>query len=259
MFGSAVPSNTNTSGGGWSKGEEQGSAFRDIGFAILYYLQLIIVIVVAIIYGPSALDDTTNTTTDDTKTSDDYMGYVNVALIVSAFAIVISTILFASMTRLASVLIKTSLIFSVVLAGVFAVVALLSGSAIGGILGLIFFAIFVCYARAVWPRIPFATANMVTAIAAIRANWGLVIISCLTLLCSFAITMATIFAIIGTTNESETCDENGQNCKTSSGGGYIFLFLVSLFWTQQVMKNTIHVIGKVLNLNFFILHKLELN
>jgi len=115
----------------------------------------------------------------------------------------------------------------------------LSGSMVGAIFSLILFVVMVFYARGAWSRIPFATANMITAIAAIRANWGLVLISFATLIWSLVISMGTIVAILGVSKETETCDDKGY-CESGSGG-YIFLFLVSLFWSQQVMKNTIQV------------------
>ena len=243
VYGNPAPASTNVSGS-WSKGEDQGSAWRDVGFAIAYYLQLIIVIAIAVMYGPAALEDS-STTTDDvaTDTEDSFDGYVYVALITSVFAVIASSLFFSVMTRLASVLIKVSLILAVALTGVFAVVSLLSGSMVGAIFSLILFVVMVFYARGAWSRIPFATANMITAIAAIRANWGLVLISFATLIWSLVISMGTIVAILGVSKETETCDDKGY-CESGSGG-YIFLFLVSLFWSQQVMKNTIQVTGEV--------------
>jgi hypothetical protein len=49
-------------------------------------------------------------------------------------------------------MIKVSLIFVVAMSGVWAVMAFLSGSIFAGVLGLIFFALSLCYARAVWSR-----------------------------------------------------------------------------------------------------------
>ena len=74
-------------------------------------------------------------------------------------------------------LVKFALIFNVFLSGAFAVYGFMIGSAIVGIIGLIFFAIMCCYAYAVWSRIPFATANLKTGTTAVRANCGVSIIA----------------------------------------------------------------------------------
>lgn len=52
-------------------------------------------------------------------------------------------------------MIKVGLIFVVVMSLVWCVMAFVSGSILAGVIGAVFFLISVCYARAVWSRIPF--------------------------------------------------------------------------------------------------------
>jgi cytochrome c oxidase subunit IV len=52
-------------------------------------------------------------------------------------------------------MIKAGLIFVVVMSLVWCVMAFLSGSILAGCIGALFFLLGLCYARAVWSRIPF--------------------------------------------------------------------------------------------------------
>lgn len=238
--GAAASSNSQ---GAWEKGTDQGNKFRDVGFAILYYIQLIIAIVLAGLYGPDVFENDDGEEDTDVE-NDSVYGYVYVAAILGAVTIALTALVFSTMTRIANTLIKFSLILSCVLAGVAALALLASGAMLGGIIGLVFFAILLCYARAVWPRIPFATANLVTAITAIRTNWGVVLVSFLMLVVSFGLTFIQAIAVAGVSKIKESCktDEvTGEEECTNSGGAAIFFLLICYFWTQQVMKNTIHV------------------
>lgn len=116
----------------------------------------------------------------------------------------------------------------------------MTGSIEAGIIGLVLFLIAACYTWAVWSRIPFAASNLVTASSAIKANMGLTIFAFgailangLWLLFWSAATYSTLF-VIG------HCDENGQ-CQNDINSFYVFLFLISLYWTIQVIKNVVHV------------------
>lgn len=78
-----------------------------------------------------------------------------------------------------------------------------------------------------WPRIPFAAANLNTALTAVKANMGLTVIA------YFMMVLAlgwTIFWFMGV-----------GDALTSSNGGILFLLFVSYYWTFQVLSNTVHV------------------
>lgn len=227
---------------GYTKGEDQGLVWRDVGFAILYYIQLIIVIAVAAMYGGDVLESGEDG--EAASDSEDWTGYATISVICGLAGIGVAAVLFFSMTKFASFLIKFALISNCVLFGLAMVISLLSGAIVGAIISAVFLAIMLCYARSAWPRIPFATANLVTAITAIRLNWGVVLASFVTLFVSFALLLTSLLAIGGVAklNEVEECDDNGDCEIKHSGGGFYFLLLLSLFWMQQVMKNTIHVI-----------------
>ena len=116
---------------------------KDPIFAILFYINVAAIAAVAVVYGPSAFSDTASFT---------YDGYIYAAIISGVLSLFFSALGLAVLMAIPETMIKVSLIFVVVMSGVWAVMAFLSGSIFGGVLGLIFFAISVCYARAVWSR-----------------------------------------------------------------------------------------------------------
>jgi hypothetical protein len=89
------------------------------------------------------------------------------------------------------------------------------------------FAIGVCYAKMVWPRIPFAAANLNTALSAVKANMGLTFVAYLVLLVAFG---WSVFWFVGL-----------GTAVTTSNQGVLFLLLVSYYWVHQVLTNTVHV------------------
>jgi len=94
-------------------------------------------------------------------------------------------------------------------------------------MGLLSFAVGICYAYFVWNRIPFAATNLNTGITAIKANLGLMAVSTLFLV------VAIIWSVCWSIAANGTMYVMGE--------GALFLFLVSFYWTHQVMQNTVHV------------------
>ncbi len=134
--------------------------------------------------------------------------------------------------------IKNSLFFNMAVGLAVSIGGFTSGSLEAGFVGLILFVIAVCYAWAVWSRIPYAATNLVTASTAIKANMGLtffafgaIFMNGLWLVFWSAGTYSTLF-VVG------NCNENG--CEDINSF-YTFLFILSLFWTIQVIKNVVHV------------------
>jgi hypothetical protein len=127
------------------KGEKQESKCRDPIFAILFYINIGAIFGVAMSYGIPAYQDTDNVGF--------YTGYIYAAAVTGSFALILSGLSLGVMMAIPGPLIKVSLILSVVLTGVWAVFAFIAGQLFFGIMGLVFFAISVCYARAVWVRV----------------------------------------------------------------------------------------------------------
>jgi len=224
----------------WKKGEKQPSAFKDVPFAILFYAQVIAMIGVAVVYGPDTLNDITKDVTP-AGTADitfDYTGYLYAAGSLGLLSFMVSALMMLIMVKFASFLVKMSLLFSVFLSFIFAVSSLFSGSIFGGILGFVFFLCSVCYARAVWSRIPFATANLEASLTAINANFGITFVSFFFVVMTFVWSILWAVVAIITYDKTKVCDATGS---CTIGFFPTFLLLVSLYWTQQVIMNTVHV------------------
>jgi len=155
-------------------------------------------------------------------------------------AFILSILSLAIMIKYAEGLIKMSLFFNMFLGLVTAVGGFMGGSIEAGIMGTVVFAIAACYAWAVWSRIPFAATNLVIASTAIQANMGLtvfaygaIVVNGLWLVLWSASSYSTLFVLGG-------CGADGV-CANDLPGAYTFLFILSLYWTSQVIKNVVHV------------------
>jgi hypothetical protein len=127
------------------------------------------------------------------------------------------------------------------------IVSFYYGQYIAGGFGILFFLLSCCYACCVWRRIPFAAANLNTGLTAVKKNGGVFVTSFLITLISFGYLVVWMVAMIGVyAKEVGLCGGgDGSNCggngEVQPSWGYMFLLLLALFWTQQVLQNTIHV------------------
>jgi len=220
----------------WTKGEKQETRCNDPLFALLFYGNVGAIVGVAAAYADQAF-------TDDTTSGYEYEGYLYAAIICGGLALVFSALLVALMMRIPQFLIKTSLIFMVGLTGFWMVISFATGAIGIGIMGAIFFALMLCYARAVWGRIPFATANLVTSGTAIRSNCGVTLFAYVFGALAFGWSMLWTIAFLGVWEQTYDCTERQDSiysdCNTNYG--YLFLLFLSFFFTHQVLQNCVHV------------------
>merc|ERR1712232_431248 len=148
-YGEQVTTATATTSEGWTKGEKQPVKCNDPIFAGLFYVQLIAVLVVMFYYGIPAVTTSSNST--------DFMPYVQVASIVGSFSFILSGLGLLLLMACAELLIKISLFFVVFMSLAWAVFSFMYGQIFLGIVFLFCFLIGLCYIKAVWSRIPFAT------------------------------------------------------------------------------------------------------
>ena len=111
---------------------------------------------------------------------------------------------------------------------------------------VIFFLLTCCYTYCVWSRIPFASVNLLTACTAIRKNAGVVFLSFVLVVLAFAWTLLWAVALAGVSDtllETEQVTINGQTYQQTNPAnyGYLFLLLLSYFFTHQVIQNVTHV------------------
>jgi len=218
----------------FSKGEEQPKQCHDIWAAILGVGNFIAMLVVAIMYGQDAWNAVVNNDSEY-----EYSGVVYMVLICGAIAMVLSGVMLFIMMAIPTFLIKFSLIFVVVLSGVSAAFCFIYGNIWGGVFGIIFFLIGLCYARAVWSRIPFASANLLTGCTAIKQNSGSILVSFIFLLLAFVWSIIWGMGIAGVSDQVYKKNLNGT---TEINYGILFGLLLSFFFGHQIVQNSIHVI-----------------
>jgi hypothetical protein len=149
-----------------------------------------------------------------------------VAVAVGA-SLLISSLALTLMIRFPTEMIKLSLICSVFLGLVSAVFCFMTGQVMIGVLCLVAFVVGCCYAKMVWFRIPFAAANLTTALSAVQSNKGLYVVA---------------YGITAVSAGWSTLWFIGLgNALAASNGGILFLLFLSYYWTTQVLSNIVHV------------------
>eukprot|EP00543_Licmophora_paradoxa_P005639 CAMPEP_0202445168 /NCGR_PEP_ID=MMETSP1360-20130828/4044_1 /ASSEMBLY_ACC=CAM_ASM_000848 /TAXON_ID=515479 /ORGANISM="Licmophora paradoxa, Strain CCMP2313" /LENGTH=475 /DNA_ID=CAMNT_0049061345 /DNA_START=49 /DNA_END=1476 /DNA_ORIENTATION=+ len=217
----------------WTRGEKQESKCRDPIFAALGWINVIAILVVCAIFGPDAFSETTN------QNFEEFEGYLVAVVITGLFSVVLSGLMLLVMMRIPTLLVKASLIFVVILSGIWAAAAIFTGNIFVGAFGILFFVLSICYARAVWSRIPFASANLLTACTAVRDNCGVTILSYFFVLLAFVWSIIWAIALLGVWEKTYTCTDAG--C-TDPNYFFLFLLFLSYFFAHQILQNTIHVI-----------------
>ena len=212
----AQPMEMNTYNGEFngSKGNRQPNQFNDVFFGVLFFCHLAVmgVLLVSSLGGGGGYYNN----------GGDVSGIVYACSVCGVFSAGLSTIALGFMMRFATALIKTALFFSVASSLALAILGLASGNLLMGILGLVSFAFGCCYAYFVWSRIPFAAANLNTALTAVRANLGLTLVAYLFL------GLALGWSIWWSVATSAMIN--------SYGSGITFLLLLSYYWVHQVSE-----------------------
>mmetsp|Transcript_16338 Transcript_16338/g.34181 ORF Transcript_16338/g.34181 Transcript_16338/m.34181 type:complete len:574 (+) Transcript_16338:106-1827(+) len=269
----------------WEKGEVQPSAFRDKWFAIFFLVQLFGVISTAFALWPSFYRDAQgvmnssegsdsdaasqgvdesdqnheNNDIDDGASSMAALWTPLVSSLIVAPLLSIAAMVF--MSRNAIALIHASIWISI---GLCALVAVLNiavnplGSVIFGVLT----GCLVCYARAVRDKIPYAAENLKCAIAVVKTNFGLVLLSFGATVSFLGYSVIWVLAfgaamnkgVMWTETTYDSSDAFGgdddwtmasssssnSNKDLSALGGFVgFFFILSFYWTHEVIKNVV--------------------
>lgn len=158
----------------------------------------------------------------------------------SLFALGISSLALGFMMSFAQALIKMALFFNIAFFGLLAVFSFLGGAAGMALMCLLMSAFSAYYAYQVWDRIPFAASNLVTAVTAVRANMGLAWYAYLSLVILFGWSIFWSISTVSTVYVLGDCNAQFE-CQNEISSIIIFLFLVSYYWTMQVISNVVNV------------------
>ena len=258
----------------WEKGEVQQPAFRDVWFAVAFVVHLVAVLGTSVVLGPAAwsamkeeaaeetdangnADANINTDDRDEDGNGDVPDnngnipgadfWLTVVTIATIAAPTLSLLTLGVMSRNAASLIRASLYFSVVLCGMAALIFLpLAPPA--GIVYAIMTGCLICYARSVQHKIPFAACNLTSAIRVVKANLGIALVALGVLVALIAFSFSWTLAFMGTMSldalkEPVPMDQQSHNNGNDDeelnglGGGLALLFLLSFYWTHQVLQN----------------------
>jgi hypothetical protein len=194
-----------------------GRHFRDVIWAVLFVAHLVAVLVL-IAAGMSSVD---------LSQGSDYSQVIFLVSVTAFAAVVLSTFALSWMMSNTETLVQMALVFSVLSSLAVGIVGFVMGSILLGCLGLLSFAVGICYAKLVWNRIPFAAANLRTALTAVRANLGVVVLAYLMLALAFGWTILWFLGV-------------GSSLQASNLT-VVFLLFVSYYWVHEVLQNVMQV------------------
>lgn len=159
----------------FTKGEEQPKGCRDVWAALLFYAQAIAVGVFCFWLGVPAVTKQIESTGQQGNSNGgynvNYSGIMYLVMSASGCAFVLSALSLGVMSCCPKILIQISLLISLLVSLAVCVYAFIYNSILGGVFGAVIFLLSLCYACAVWRRIPFAAANLSTALTATRQNF----------------------------------------------------------------------------------------
>lgn len=200
--------------------------YKDVAWALVFVAQLLLVIMMCLY-----LIGTTNQGGGNARGGGTYGGVFFVVGVTGFLSIALSCASLSFMMKNAEMLVQSALIFSVATSFFMGVVGFFTGNLLMGVIGLAAGVVGCCYAYFVWGRIPFAAANLKTALAAVKCNLGLFVLA----LGMSAIGMGWSvlwFMGVGTALSSNSLP-------------VVFLLFLSYYWTHEVLRNTVHVTSAV--------------
>jgi hypothetical protein len=246
--------------GAWEHGELQEKSCRNGFFAVLFLLQVALVLTLAVMGMVAFGGGDYSIHGDDVHVT---RGLVFLIVITLSVVVLSAGLMMLLLGALAEMMIQVSLVISPLSCGLGSIVALVFGQVIMAIMLAVFCMFGTCYAVHVWHRIPFSAANMATAMAAIKANrgvlglaYGMTFLTMIwTLVWTFAVGQVTIVEsnwVMNCTSSTTTTsimdyyyfddrDDDDPECHLSTQGKWILVGLVFCFyWTSQVIKNIFH-------------------
>lgn len=217
-FNLAMGDQQNVGGKGTTQPTYEGG-YNDIVFAILFVLHLLIVLISAVAEAGNA----------NTSGNSSIAGPIGLCVFMIFTGAVLGWLSMSTIRRYTKTIINTMMILQIAMCGCFAILMFLSGSIFMGVVFLFFTAILYWYKKSVQSRIPFATACLRIAVNMSKAYPAMVYLSLAALIFDaiWIIWWAAGFY--------------GYNESRNPSGGVLFLWLISFYWTLEVIKNVVHV------------------
>jgi len=250
VINESIAANIGENGGGEEglegRGFGQQPEYRDAPFAIAFLIHISVVLFVAVAWGIPALRQQQND--DDVyDNNDESYGYVSLSgilwlcFLTCLISIGISAVSLQVMMHHAEILIQSSLIGSCCCFFVVAILFFVEGRGLVtvGLCWVILLLVTVWYATSVWNRIPFAAANLRTALSAVQTNGGICVVAYGIAFVAMIWTGVWSLALIGVSFKESTCISGV--CQPHMNAISMMLLILSFYWTSQVLQNVLHV------------------
>ena len=246
------------------KGELQPLEYRDKAFAIVFWVQAAALLVTAILMGgqPDPHNDSEAGSNGDSNSSNSG-GNLLVWLVgtcLSALAVmgVYLHLLMRHARNMVPISFFAAPLFLIGLAAAVYLDPESDGlSVVYAVLGAVLAVVSLCYYISLKRYMPFAVANLRTALAAIRANQGLLLVAWCNGMAAILLIIVWLFAFLGVLyyvaahNAQVPCEEgqgdydnqpNDGLCDAQPNIALYGVFLLSLYWSHQVFQNVLHVV-----------------
>jgi len=224
----------------WEHGEAQTPGCRNSFFAILFLIQFGVVVSLSV----SGIASMGSFESDHFEL---HKALLFMIALMGSVVGVSAAIMLLLLGPLAEMMIQVSLVLSPLVCGLSSILSLAFANVIGAICLAITSLFGVLYAVHVWHRIPFAVANIATAMEAVKENKGLLPLAYFFTFCAVGWTLLWAFSVVkvfeepGWIKECSTKDDTDSDCHLSPKGKTILVaLLLSLYWTAQVIKNIFH-------------------
>ena len=241
----AMMSQQSTSGAVETR-EKQPNQYRDVWAALLFLAAQTGLAYLAFAWGVPALhnsgddDDGKGSSSNQSDDSVSFTGLLLLLITSGLAALVISGLALAVLMRAAHQLIQASLLLTVICDLLLAVFFISRGYWIGALGSFLFLALAACYAASVWRRVPFAAANLQTALTAVQSNLGLVVAAYGIMTVVALTSLVWVLAWLGVYVRSADCSTQDE-CVNHMNPLVLSLLLLMYYWTSSVGKNVLHV------------------
>jgi Plasma-membrane choline transporter len=217
------------------KGVEQPPACRNVLFLVLFVAHLVLVAYLGQRYGANALAQNHNESS--TTLVIYYDNLVKVASLSGAFAILLSGLLMFLMMTFSHHFVQVMLLLTITLSFIWGTLGVgLSPRKEVPISGIILLALSVGYTFIVWDRIPFASVNLETALAGIRAHPGTIVVSFI--FQALALGWSVYFCVVAV--GIYDAFQNGQLFGSRQWHVMVYILLgYSYYWTIQVLLHAV--------------------
>jgi len=234
------------------KGEKQPKSCKDVLFGMLFLTKLAVMFVAGAKFGPQALVMTSEELGPGEGMEDDdivdynshvllaYQNIIKMASMCGAFAMIVSALALAFMVAMSRRLVYVALVMSIGVSFVWGTIGIgISPNSFVPVTGIVALMLTVGYMFVVWDRIPFASANLTTALTGVRDNLGLVGVALFFQFLALLTSIYFCFTYVGLRNAML----NGQlaNLSDSWRNVVLSLLVVSYLWTYQVLRHIVMV------------------